>query len=73
VHEVPDQETLFAEISVTMKPGGRILVAEPKGHVGPGDFHLMLDRAGKAGLTTIETLSVRRSFARLLEKPAPQK
>ncbi|MGO8690976.1 MAG: SAM-dependent methyltransferase [Thermoguttaceae bacterium] len=35
VHEVPDQHRLLGEIHACLKPGGRLLVAEPRLHV-PG-------------------------------------
>jgi ubiquinone/menaquinone biosynthesis C-methylase UbiE len=35
IHEVPDQRRLLGEIQACLKPGGKLLVAEPKIHV-PG-------------------------------------
>ena len=33
IHEVPDQRRLLGEVHACLKPGGRLLVAEPKIHV----------------------------------------
>ena len=38
VHEVPDPATFFSEIRTSLKPGARLLVIEPKGHVSIEDF-----------------------------------
>ncbi len=38
VHEVVDQEAFFTEILATLKPGGRLLVVEPKSHVSDEEF-----------------------------------
>jgi ubiquinone/menaquinone biosynthesis C-methylase UbiE len=51
VHEVPDQRRLLGEIHASLKPGGKLLVAEPKIHV-PG-------RAVQQTVTTAEELGLR--------------
>ena len=33
VHEMPSASSFFAEVARSLKPGGRLLLAEPKGHV----------------------------------------
>jgi len=33
VHEVPDQQSFFAEVYGALKPGGTLLLIEPPGHV----------------------------------------
>ncbi len=38
VHEVPDQASFFSDIKAALKPGGRFLVVEPKGHVSRDSF-----------------------------------
>lgn len=38
VHEVPDQGRLFKEIYAALKKGGKVLVAEPKGHVSDSEL-----------------------------------
>jgi len=39
LHEVPDQEAMLAEICGALKPGGKLLLAEPKVHVNAFSFH----------------------------------
>lgn len=38
VHEVPDKEMLFAGFRKLLKPGGKLLMVEPKGHVSKSRF-----------------------------------
>lgn len=49
-HEVPDQRRFLGELASAMKPGGRLLLAEPKGHVSQADFAETLRLAAQAGL-----------------------
>lgn len=72
VHEVPDQGRLFGEITALLKPGGKILVVEPRLHVRGRDFLATLETARQAGLTLIGRPGVALSQAVLLEKPAPK-
>lgn len=50
VHEVPDAARLFAEVAAVLRPGGRVLVVEPKQHVGEAEFGETLAAARAAGL-----------------------
>jgi ubiquinone/menaquinone biosynthesis C-methylase UbiE len=52
VHEVPDQSAFFKEVFETLKPGGRLLVVEPSGHVSEKDFQDSLARAHETGFVT---------------------
>lgn len=58
VHEVPDKIALFNDVYCMLKSGGKVLFAEPKGHVSFENFEESLDIARKAG------------FRVSLEKPA---
>ncbi|MBW1781702.1 MAG: methyltransferase domain-containing protein [Deltaproteobacteria bacterium] len=49
VHEVPDQALFFTEIWKALRPGGRLLVVEPKGHVSKEQFEETVAMAEKAG------------------------
>ena len=49
VHEVPDQASFFKEIWQALKPGGKLLVVEPKGHVSEEQFGQTLAAAKKIG------------------------
>ena len=67
IHEVPDKERLFAEIYDTMKkPGGNLMMAEPRGHVSRPDFERTVSLAQGAGFEMISDLDIRRSHAVLL-------
>lgn len=68
VHEVPDQRVLFTKLSASMKPGGQVLFAEPKGHVSVQAFKQSLELARRAGLEPAASLPMRWSHNRLLRK-----
>jgi ubiquinone/menaquinone biosynthesis C-methylase UbiE len=68
VHEFPDAGRFFAEVAAASKPGARILVAEPSGHVKVAAFDTQLQAAATAGLKLVERPSIRRSQAALLKK-----
>jgi len=48
-HEVSDQTAFFADLARAQKPGGRLLIIEPKGHVSTSDFAQTLVCAEEAG------------------------
>jgi len=50
VHEVPDPVVFFREVSASLKPGGKLLLAEPRGHVTASAFAATLELAAQAGL-----------------------
>lgn len=52
VHEMPDQAAFFGQIYEALKPGGRMLLIEPKGHVKEKDFAVSLSKAQAAGFKT---------------------
>ena len=68
VHELEDQAGFFQEIQAALKPGGKLLVIEPKGHVSPDDFAETLELARRAGLE-IDPEEPRRALRALLFKP----
>jgi len=49
VHEVPDRAAFFTELRESIKPGGKLLIIEPKGHVSQGQFEQTVITAKKAG------------------------
>jgi SAM-dependent methyltransferase len=69
VHEVPDPGRLFTQVHEALRPGGRLLILEPKGHVSPGGFDDEVTLAARAGFTTLDRPLARRSHAALLSKP----
>ena len=66
VHEVDDQPRLMTEIAAALRPGGRLLLAEPAGHVSNDAFAETLAVAQHAGLSVIEKERITRSHAALL-------
>lgn len=67
VHEVPDPRRLFAEVRAALAPGGRVLLAEPAGHVGEAAFREILAAAAGAGLRAAAGPRVWRSRTAVLE------
>jgi ubiquinone/menaquinone biosynthesis C-methylase UbiE len=51
VHEVPNPGAFFDQIRQVLKPGGRFLIAEPKGHVSIKEFNQMAALSEHAGFT----------------------
>lgn len=68
VHEVPDKDRLLLEIHKALKPGGKLLIAEPKGHVKEKDFNDCLNLARSIGFNLTEKPEVGKSFSALLKK-----
>jgi ubiquinone/menaquinone biosynthesis C-methylase UbiE len=66
VHELPDASRFFAEARRTLAPGGRVLVAEPRGHVSAAAFDATLAAAARAGLRMEATPRIRRSHTAVL-------
>ena len=69
VHEVPDPDRLFAELAIVLKPEGKVLLGEPKGHISARTFQQTIATAEKHGLASIESPRVGRSHAVVLRKP----
>jgi ubiquinone/menaquinone biosynthesis C-methylase UbiE len=70
VHEVPDRARLLAEVHGALRPGGRLLVVEPRVHVSTADWVATLEDATSAGYTVVTRPRIAISRAALLEKPA---
>jgi ubiquinone/menaquinone biosynthesis C-methylase UbiE len=69
VHEVPDPAAFFQEVFSAMKPGGRLLVVEPKGRVGKEAFEKTLDAARRTGFREEPQPGKARERSALLSKP----
>jgi ubiquinone/menaquinone biosynthesis C-methylase UbiE len=69
VHEIPNQQQLFKEVYYSLKPGGKVLFAEPKGHVSHKDWYKSISHAEDAGLTIAKNLKINGSHAVNLAKP----
>ena len=68
VHEVPDKKQLFSDLYKMLKPGGKILFAEPKGHVNPEYFEKSLQLAKEAGLKQSDEKTLPKRLSALLLK-----
>ena len=68
VHEMPDAAAFFREVAQASKPGARLLVAEPSGHVTPAQFDAELQAARDAGFTLVESPAVRGNRTALLRR-----
>lgn len=63
VHEAPNPTELLTQISSTLKPNGKLFVAEPKAHVSPKKIDETLAIADSLGLKTIDKPIVRQSVS----------
>lgn len=68
VHEVPNVARFFSEIYKAIKPGGILLVSEPKGHVSEKDFMMTTAVAQHNGFKIINHPEIWRSRSILLQK-----
>lgn len=64
-HEVPDRERFFRQIRSILKPAGRLLLAEPKFHVGKGLYDAICRDAERMDLVRISEPCVGGSRAAL--------
>jgi SAM-dependent methyltransferase len=70
VHEMPSAKAFFIQAAAALRPGGKMLFAEPAGHVKPEFFARELNAARDAGLIEENRLEIRRFHAALLVKRA---
>ncbi len=66
VHETPDVPAAFAQLRRALKPNGRLLLIEPKGHVSSASYTRTLEHAAQQGFIQEHALSLRRSRGNLL-------
>ena len=71
VHELPSPASFFREAADALVPGGRLLLAEPAGHVKERTFVEELNAAANAGLEVTDRPPLKRFHAAVLaRKPA---
>ena len=68
VHELGDVAGFFAEAAAAMKPGARLLLAEPAGHVSDAFFAGECAAAEAAGLAVIDRPNIWQSRAAVFSK-----
>ncbi|HYS81844.1 MAG TPA: methyltransferase domain-containing protein [Anaeromyxobacteraceae bacterium] len=66
VHELADVSAFFRDVAKALVPGGRLLVAEPRGHVSEEELAKSLESAAAAGLRLAERPAIRGSRTALL-------
>lgn len=54
LHEVADQKGFLRAVCAALKPGGTLLIVEPRGHVSTAAFQASLARAEEIGFTVVE-------------------
>ena len=67
-HETPDIASLLSEFYGCLVDGGKIMLAEPRGHVSETDFQQMIVNAQQVGLRLEEQPLIRLSRAAVLVK-----
>jgi SAM-dependent methyltransferase len=68
VHEIGDAARFFGEVQEVLKPRGRILFAEPTGHVSADAFDESISAARRCGLEKVESPKIARSHAAVLRR-----
>lgn len=65
VHELPNPDSFFREAAAAMKPGAKLLLAEPPGHVNQARWDDEIAAALGAGLHREPPIAIRHSLAAL--------
>ena len=68
VHEVPDTRAFMKQVHSILKPGGNLLVAEPKRHVSLKEFNEMTDIAKEIGLNVIDRPRIAFSISAVFQQ-----
>ena len=71
VHETPVVERFLGQIHTALKPGGVLLITEPKLHVTAAEFDQELDAAKAAGCSLEARPAIAFSRSAVLKKAAP--
>jgi ubiquinone/menaquinone biosynthesis C-methylase UbiE len=66
LHEVPDQAGFLGDVCACLKPGGRLLVVEPRIHVGGAAFERSVEVACAVGFVQVARPAVALSRAVVL-------
>lgn len=68
LHEVPDQSRFLNEINLALKPKGRLLLSEPKGHVTEIEFEKSLEIGRRNKFDVIARPKINGGLSAVLEK-----
>lgn len=66
VHETPDAASFLGQLRAGLKPGGRLLLSEPRGHVSRKKFEETMAIVYRAGFKNVATPEVRGERTELL-------
>jgi len=69
VHEMVSPLTVLRECVASLRPGGHLLIAEPRGHVSPAQLARTLEAARSLGLNEVQAPSIWRSTCGMLQRP----
>lgn len=70
IHETPDASIFLTQIHQALKPGGQLLIAEPKGHVPKDKFEDTLQKAQLVGFKITDRPRIARSHTAICQKSA---
>jgi SAM-dependent methyltransferase len=68
VHELADADRFFGDVHAALKPGRRMLVAEPRNHVDEGEFAAMIGSAERSGFRAADGPAIRSSLTVVLDR-----
>jgi hypothetical protein len=68
LHEVPDQMAMLRQVRDLLVPGGRMFLAEPPGHMKPGEIENEIARCRAAGFEELPLGQAARSHHALFER-----
>jgi len=68
VHEVADKDNFFVQLRSILAPNGKILIAEPRMHVGAEELDQTIAIARDKGLQSCETPAIRFSRTAVFQK-----
>lgn len=68
VHETAYPRRFLSQICEVLRPGGKFLLIEPRGHVSDSDFEATRGLCREVGLRELESKQLRRSRVLLLER-----
>lgn len=69
IHETPDPAASMTELFNLLKPGGRLLLLEPRGHLKTKEFESEVSVAKAIGFTEEDSPEITRQMCVLLQKP----
>ena len=69
VHETAYPRRFLTQVRDVLRPGGKLLLIEPKGHVSDADFEATRALCAEVGFEELQRTQLRRSTALLFERP----